>query len=273
MTEFDESIALQRRGANEWIAMADPRREAINGMYGGWTATILINAVLQDAVDCGSASTLTVHFLKPIPPESRLLIRTRNLSTSRSLSVWQAGIEVLKPEQPLDGEEVESQNAAAIATVVLARRRESFGFTDMVMPEAPPPFELTKAHPPGRFGRRSLIRPVIGLTPFNMPDTRSVAWVRETSGRDLNHLLLTYLSDNYPPKTWSQRCEPSPYSTITLSVYFHATEQEVSDLGDNYVLIEAVGTRAESSTVGAHARIWSREGVLLLTTEQMGWYR
>jgi Acyl-CoA thioesterase C-terminal domain len=43
------------------------------------------------------------------------------------------------------------------------------------------------------------------------------------SGRPLDAHHLAYRSDNFPPRTWYLRPEPGPYSTITMSVYFHAT--------------------------------------------------
>ncbi|MDP2139593.1 MAG: thioesterase family protein [Gammaproteobacteria bacterium] len=262
MNEFEESIQLHAHSPNAWRGHADHRRVATSGMYGGWTATLLLHAIMKDAVEAGSVSALTIHYLHAITPGSVLTVRTRNVNSSRSLSVWHAEVEVEGVPGP-----------AATATAVLARRRDSFTFLDVSMPEVPPPDALPKMHPPGTFGERSLVRPAIGSTPFNQSDTRSVAWVREISGRSLDYLQLAYLADNYPPKTWSMRAEPSPYSTITMSIYFHGTDEEVSSLGDDYVLIEAYGTRAQSSTVGAQGRIWSRSGLLLVTTEQMGWFR
>jgi hypothetical protein len=48
---------------------------------------------------------------------------------------------------------------------------------------------------------------------------------------------------------------------------------ELAALGDDDVLLDVSSSRAESSTVAAHARIWSRGGVLLATTEQLEWFR
>jgi hypothetical protein len=58
-----------------------------------------------------------------------------------------------------------------------------------------------------------------------------------------------------------------------MSVYFHATDDEVAAVGDDYFLNEATGTRGEHSTSGQQARLWSRDGALLATTEQLCWYR
>jgi acyl-CoA thioesterase len=262
MNELDESLELRAAGPHAWAAHADPRREASTGMFGGWTAALLLKAVLADAGDAGSPVSLSVSFVSMLTPGSELAIATRRLGGSRALSTWQAEVQ---------GEGAEG--TAAVGTVILARRRESLGFTDARMPEAPPPDGLRVFHPPGTFGERSALRPVHGFPPFEQPDSRSVFWVRETSGRPLDAIQLAYLADNFPPRSWSRRKEPGPYSTLTMSVYFHAAEAELAALGDDEVLLDVSASRAESSTVASHACLWSRAGALLATTEQLGWFR
>ena len=262
MNELDESLELRTAGPHAWAALADPRREASTGMFGGWTAALLLKAVLADAGDAGSPASLAVNFVSMVTPGSALRLATRSLGGSRALTTWQA-------EPAAEG----AAAPAAVASVILARRRESLGFTDARMPEAPPPEGLREFHPPGTFGERSALKPVLGFPPFGQPDSRSVFWVRETSGRPLDAIQLAYLADNFPPRPWSRRKEPGPYSTLTMSVYFHATDAELAALGDDEVLLDVSASRAESSTAGAHARLWSRGGALLATTEQLGWYR
>jgi hypothetical protein len=58
-----------------------------------------------------------------------------------------------------------------------------------------------------------------------------------------------------------------------MSVYFHATPAELAAVGTDFILNEAIGTRGVESTSGQQARLWSREGSLLATTEQLAWYR
>lgn len=262
MTELDESLALQSCGVGAWRAYADPRREAFGTTYGGWIAAILLKAVLDDSKTDGTASALTVHFLKQVPPGSQLRLRTRFLGAGRSLSFWQSELSVGDDEAP-----------ASLATVVLAKRKESDTFTDLTMPEVPRPNALPEAHPPGAFGERCVIRAVTGVPPYNRTDSRSITWVRETSGRTLDYVQLAYLSDHYAPRVFFRSPGPRPYATVTLSMYFHAGEAELRGLGDDYVLIDARGSRAEASTVGSRVELWSREGRLLATTEQLGWFR
>jgi acyl-Coa thioesterase superfamily protein len=60
---------------------------------------------------------------------------------------------------------------------------------------------------------------------------------------------------------------------LSLSVYFHATRDELMEVGDDDVLSEAFGTRGAQSTSEEHVRLWSRQGALLATSIQMDWYR
>jgi acyl-CoA thioesterase len=100
-----------------------------------------------------------------------------------------------------------------------------------------------------------------------------MAWVRETSGRSVDYVQLAFLSDCYSPRCCYWSAGPRPMATMTLSVYFHATNQEIEAVGHDYVLIEATGTKGETSTSGQQARLWSKQGSLLTTTEQLCWYR
>ena len=262
MTELDESLALQSSGVGAWRAYADPRREAFGTTYGGWIAAILLKAVLDDSRAEGTPSALTVHFLVQISPGSQLRLVARSLGAGRSLSFWHSELTVDDAETP-----------AALATVVLAKRKEGEAFTDLPMPEVPLPDALPEAHPPGAFGERSVIRAVTGVPPYNRTDSRSITWIRETSGRALDYVQLAYLSDHYAPRVFFRSPRPRPYATVTLSMYFHAGEAELRALGDDYVLIDARGSRAEASTVGSRVELWSRDGKLLATTEQLGWFR
>ncbi|MGY4310950.1 acyl-CoA thioesterase domain-containing protein [Bradyrhizobium sp. JR3.5] len=136
---FDETSRLRPDGNHAWVALADSRQEATAGMYGGWTAALLLRAVLNDAIDQGGLSTLTVHFIRAITPGSEVKIRTQNSGGSRSLSIWQAKVQAAG-----------SEGVAAIAAVILSKRRESHSFTDMYMPSAPPPETLAEVQVPGK---------------------------------------------------------------------------------------------------------------------------
>jgi acyl-CoA thioesterase len=147
------------------------------------------------------------------------------------------------------------------------------GLTVPTMPYAPDPETLDVFHPPGSQGERSMIRPISGQPPFGNRDTASTAWVREMTGRPVDYLQLAFLADQCAPRSWFWSDEPRLSATLTMSVYFHAVEAEMEAIGDDYILNEAVATRGTNSTSGQQVRMWSRNGDLLATSEQMCWYR
>lgn len=162
----------------------------------------------------------------------------------------------------------------ATASAVLAQRRDTDHHMDETMPEAPDPSTIEAIHPaPGSAGERLPIRPIRGFPPHHTGDTRSLGWVRETSGRAIDRLQLVLLADHRPPRSFYWSDGPRPSATLTMSVYLHATDEELAAVGDDDLLSEAFGTRGAQSTSEEHLRLWSRDGTLLATSVQLGWYR
>lgn len=245
------------------LAVADPSYEANTGMFGGWTAALLLKAVLDHPDRLGSAAAVTVNFVSRVIPGEELMVRRTKLGESRSVAQWRAELFRVGGSEAL----------LATALVTLGQRRASDRSSTLAMPTVPPPEDLPSSNPPGTFGKRTETRGAYGVPPFNRPDLRSLTWVRETSGRAVDEVQLAYLSDVYAPRVFHISDAPRPSSTLTMSTYFLATPEELADVGDDYVLTEADGTRVHESLVGSQARLWSRQGNLLATTEQLCWFR
>ena len=262
MSELDDALALRLAEEGLWLAFADPRYEAMTGMYGGWTAAVLLRAVMLQADPQFTPSALTINYIQKVEPGSDVFIKVRYIGGSRSIQHWQA--EVLGAiAGPI----------LAHAMLVLAARRETDGHTEPSMPDVPDPDTLEDFYPPFARGKIALKRPVHGYPAFSRGNTTSVAWVREFTGRKLDHVQLAFLADLYPPRPFFWSDAPRPYATMSLSVYFHATQAEIEAIGTDFILNEAIGTRGELSTSGQQARLWSRDDKLLVTTEQLGWFR
>ncbi len=261
MSELESSLALQPVQGG-LAAVADTSYEANTGMFGGWTAALLLKAVLEDSAIEGDPSALTVNFIGRVVPGDSLLIKRTKLGNSRSLAHWRADL------HRSDGKEL-----LASASVVLALRRESERAMDFSMPSAPLPEQVKGSNPPGAFGQRTDTHAVYGIPPFGRPDMRSITWVRENSGRRVDAIQLAYLSDVYAPRVFHISAGPRPSSTLVMSTHFLAGSAELSAVGDDYILSEAEGTRIEQSLVGSRARLWGRQGTLLATTEQLCWFK
>lgn len=262
MADLDEALKVGLIGSNEWRAFADPDYEAINAMFGGWTSAVALNAVSHSAEPESRPSAMTINFIGRIEPGSEVVIRTRRVGGSRSISHWLAEIRLMNQDETL-----------ALATVSMARRRDTDGLIDCFMPEAPDPETLEIVHPPGPQGQQSILRPVSGIPAFGRDNTRSLHWIRDQSGRKVDYVQLAYLADQLPPRSFYWSNGPRPSATITTSVFFHATDGEIEAVGDDYILVAGTATRGVRSTSGLRAELWSRQGVLLSTSEQLAWFR
>ncbi|PHS22747.1 MAG: hypothetical protein COA85_10890 [Robiginitomaculum sp.] len=262
MSTFDEALAVHPDGNGIWRAHADPRCEANTGMFGGWTAAILLKAILADAQHHGEPIAVTTNFISRIIPGDDVTIGTTHLGGGRSLNNWRADLYKTGENEILSS-----------AMVVMASRRESDTFTEWNMPDAPAPDGLEIFHPRGTFGLSVEFRTVSGFPPINQPDTKSLHWIREASGRAHDAVQLVYLADCFPPRVFYMSEAYRPSSSITMSVYLYATADELSRIGGDDILSEVIGTRAEQSTAGAKLRFWSKDGALIATSEQMCWFR
>jgi hypothetical protein len=64
MADLDHALALRADGTDRWVAFADPDHESISGMFGGWTAAIILGAVERSAAGTATPSALTVNSLR-----------------------------------------------------------------------------------------------------------------------------------------------------------------------------------------------------------------
>lgn len=260
MANISEAIDLRRDGAGTWLVCADADHESISGMFGGWTAAVVLGAVLRSAESDVTPAALTINYLGAIPAGGDVAISAEPLRVGSAVQHWRADVRT-----PVDG------TLRATALAVLARRRPTEPHVQPAMPDAPDPSSLEMIHAPPPQGLQTDLRMARGE--FGSGDTNSVHWMKDRAGRPLDHLLLAYLADQYAPRSFFWGAGFRPSATITMSVYFHATAEEIDAVGDDYILNEAVGTRGEGSTSGQQARLWSRSGALLATTEQLAWYR
>lgn len=260
MGTLEDALMLRSDGPGRWLAYADPDHESINAMFGGWTAAVALGSVMRSALGGASPSALTVNFIEAIAPGQEVAIESCHLGGGRSIEHWRADVRATSDALIM-----------ASAMVVLTNRRTTDGHSQRPMPIAPDPETLEEFHAPGRQGQQTIIRLISGE--FASGDSSSCHWVRDLSGRPLDYRQLAYLADQYAPRSFYWGPGPRPAATLTMSIYFHATDDEIASAGDDYLLIEATGTRGEQATSGQQACLWSRQGALLATTEQLSWYR
>jgi hypothetical protein len=136
-----------------------------------------------------------------------------------------------------------------------------------------PPEQLEPFFPP--FSKQPPLesRSAMPPPPFNKPDTGTLSWERDSSGRAIDELTLALLSDLGAPRIFLVSDGPRPSATLTLSVNFLAGPAELAACGDDFILSEMIATRIEQSVVGSRKTMWSRAGGVLATSEQLCWFR
>ncbi len=214
-------------------------------MFGGWTAAVSLAAVLASASSPLTPSALTVNFIRAVAPGTRPVLHVEHLGGSRSIDHWRAD---LRADQDDD--------IQASATVVLTTRRPTEDHGQWVMPDAPGPATLEEFHAPGSQGQQTDIRRISGAEDmYGGGDTQTSAWVRMVSGRPHDHVQLAYLADQFAPRSFYWGAGMRPSATLTMSVYFHATAEDLAEAGTEYLLNEATGTRGAHNTSGQQARL------------------
>jgi acyl-CoA thioesterase len=256
---ISDALELDARDDGSYVAHADPDHQSISGMFGGWTTAVALSSVLRSSQSGTAPVAITINFVGPIEPGAEVEIRPSRIGGSRSLEHWSAAVH-------------SGDSLCASTLVVLAHRRPSEPHLEPTMPNVPDPSTLQRFKAPGPQGEQAEMYPV-GEWAYGSGDTRSAHWLRDANARPVDHLLLAYLADQYAPRSFFWGLGVRPSATLTMSIYFHATDVELKAVGTDFILNEAVGTRGEQSISGSQVRLWSRDGVLLATTEQLTWYR
>jgi acyl-CoA thioesterase len=262
MTTLDEAFAIESVGAGRWTTIAHPLHESITGMFGGWTTAVTLNAVCQTSEAEMVPAAMAINFVGRIDGGTQVALEPVRLGGGKSVEHWR-----------VDVREVDSDRVGASAMVTLAARRPSDGHVQVEMPDSPDPDELEEVHAPSPQGDQTILRMLTGYPWFATGNTSSAHWVKDLSGRPVDHLQVAYIADQLPPRSFAWREEAHPSASLTMSVHFLATPAEIAAIGDDYVLVDADGTRGADSTSGHHARLWSRDGTLLATTDQLALFR
>ena len=142
MVSIGESLALRPDGDGRWIAHAEPDHQSITGMFGGWTAGILLGAVTSTADGTASPSAMTVSYVGAVPPGDDVLVTVEHLGGGRSINQWRADVRSMTEDVLF-----------ATAVVALTKRRPSPPHQQLQMPSTPEPASLERI-----FARKSVGR-------------------------------------------------------------------------------------------------------------------
>jgi len=235
------------------------------GLWGGYAIGLAIKVLEAEQDAVGEALSLTVTYAAALP-FGPLDIRTRRIRQGGSIGVWE--VELLKAG---------SAEVGVHAMVTMAKRPDTPNFAFAKMPEAPDPLSLPTMEVPGapqRYGALAFERrSVEGFPPQAGASARSLMWVRARHA-PMDRALLGMATDNSPPRAmYALGFGRVMSTTLTLTAYLHATNAELAEVGNDYILVEYDGRVGNAGSSDEYSRYWRRDGKLLATSEQLAWYR
>lgn len=262
---LDLATALVAMDEDRYTGRFTPAYANMVGPFGGVIAASMLNAVLLHPQRMGEPAALTVNFAGPIS-DAEFQISARPSRSNRSTQHW--NIELLQ-----DGE------IAVTATALLAVRREGWSAQELAFPEVPPAEAVapTTVPVPIAWVKSYQMRFIDGLLTMNGADSSdsslSRLWVRDEPPRTLDFLSLTALADVFFPRVFLRRQMPCPAGTVSMTVYYHASGHELDSYGQQHVLACARANQLRNGFADQTAELWSNDGKLLVTTQQLVYYK
>lgn len=279
---FDQALQLQAVGADSpdtWCGHTSPAYWNMVGPFGGWTAAIGMQAVMQHSARLGEPVALTVNYASAIL-EGPFTITATPVQTNRSTQHWVVSLNQVNASGV--------KATAMTATAMTALRRDTWQVNDMPMPEVPAPSTLQRAanQRAMEWLNRYDMRFVRGAAPTQWddsasrltpdvlaPDSLSQLWVRDDQVRPLDLLALTSLADVFYPRVWLRRPVRVAAGTVSMTVYFHASSAQLADCGTGYLLCQARAQAFRHGFFDQVAHVWSESGTLMATSTQLVYYK
>lgn len=241
------------------------------GPFGGITAATLLQAVLEHPDRLGDPLSLTVNFAGALAA-GVFTVQATPVRTNRSTQHWTLSVLQADAEGALV--------VTTTATAVTAVRRETWSVGDVPMPQVPPPAEHQAVVVPGgnvEWLNRYEMRPVTGFVPrmWDGSGDHSLTqlWMRDAPARPLDFCSLAALADVFFPRVWLRRAHRVPAGTVSITVYFHATREQLEQTGTGFLLGQARGQEFRNGFFDQTAQLWNEAGTMLATSHQIVYYK
>lgn len=248
-----------------WSTFAGPEWSNRNGgLWGGYAIGAAIRVLDAEPEAVGEPLSLTLTYASGLP-SGAVAVRTRRLRQGGSIGVWE-----------VEFSPAGSDAVAVHAIVTLARRPVTPAFAFASMPPAPPPETCPIREVPEGLSNHAATsfewRTISGYPAEPGAGSRSLGWAR-SSRAPLDKARLGMLTDNSPPRVFYALGPAVMSTTLTLTVYLHATADELAEVGDDFILVDYDGRVGGGGASDERSNYWSRSGRLLATSEQLAWYR
>ncbi len=261
---FDDAIRLDAIGAHQRRGRTHPEWANMVGPFGGITAAAMLRAIESHPDRIGEPLALTVNYAAPIA-DGDFDISLRDARTNRTNQHW-----IVELSQ--DGD------VKTTATALCAVRRDGWADTETRPPTAPDPEDVPYGVPglvrwTSLYDMRFVEGPMPGKDGQPSPSSTTTVWVRDAAQRPVDYPALAALCDIFYPRVFLRRGGVIPSGTISLTAYFHADQQQLDGVGNDFVLCTAHANTFSCGYFDQSAQVWTRDGALLATTHQVVYFK
>lgn len=258
MTRFATDTAVRAAGPGRYAATIDRGWWIERGPNGGYLAALVLRAVLAEVDDpARRPRSLTFHYLRP-PVEGACEVHVTIERAGRGLTTASARL-------------VQDGRDCILALVALGVDRAGPELHEHPAPAVPSPEEIAvRAVPAGApeipFRHRFDVRHAIGAAPFTAgPAAETGGWIRTVDEDPVDDVLLTALTDAWPPAVFSRFEAPVGVPTVELTVHLRgAPPAEPGWCLVRFRTQEVVAGYLEES-----GEVWSADGRLLAESRQL----
>jgi acyl-CoA thioesterase len=259
VTAFDDDTAVERVGADLYRATIDPKWWVLRGPNGGYVAAILQRAMTEAVGDDERpARSLTVHFLTP-PDAGPVDVHARIDRQGRSLTSTSARL-------------VQGDRLIATAVGAFSTRREAIEYSELEMPDVPPPDEVPSNVAEGAPAHAQMFdwRPAIGKVPFAAGERAITGgWFRLKEPQLADPVVLTSYADGWFPALFLRTREPVGVPTVDFTVHFRAGLPLPNARPEDYYLVVFRAPLSHDGFVVEDGEIWSQDGQLVAQARQL----
>lgn len=261
---FDRETALiPLDDDNYTIEASEVYRNPTGMAFGGWDAAITAKAVKMHG-ECNSRLiSQSTTFLAGIGP-GEVSVSVRLIRSGSSTQFWRV--------------ELSQNNQVAIASdVVTSNRRETELSYQLDMPETAAPQDcvnLGDVNPMAPGWIETFDQKIAKGRPFSINETpEALVWIKETDDRPIDRVGLFSICDTPMPRTFFVSDEPRFGSTVSMSTYIYASDDDLAEAGADYLLLRVDGSIVRNSKTDSRVDLWSSKGTLLATSNQIGFFR
>jgi acyl-CoA thioesterase len=259
MPGFEADTAVEDLGGGRFGAEMSERWWVGKGPNGGYVAAVILRAIQARASAARAPRSLTVHFLTA----------PRAGAVEVMVEVEREGgrVTFLSARLKQDGA------TCATALAVLSENWTDDGFTEVEMPDAGEPGELSTIDPAAK-GRPNMLHnyrlcPALGEEAFSGGPARNGTWIRTREPRLLDAPLAATLLDTWFPAPFVRLEHQAGAPTIDYTVHFRSPLPLPGATPEDPYLIAFRSKIARHGFFDEDGELWSADGVLLAQSRQL----